>query len=71
MLLPVKKPTILILVIHVSCMFCIFCGPSIDRGGHITVFVLKDPDCPSPVKQFNVVLRTDYDIWFKDIIMYT
>ena len=37
---------------------CIFCGPTIDRGGHITVFVLKDPDCPSPVKQFNVILRT-------------
>ena len=28
-------------------------------AGCIPVFVQKDPDCPSSLKQFNVVLRTE------------
>ena len=56
---PVKNLPSLYWSYMMSCIFYSFYAASKSGAGHIPVFAHKDPDCPSPLEQFNVVLRTD------------
>ena len=56
--------TILVLAIYAELYILLFYEPPFITGGRIPVFVQKDPDCPSPLKQFNVV------VWYYGIVYY-
>ena len=43
--------------------------PPLTGAGHIPIFAHKDPDCPFPLEQFNVVLRTVSLIMFQKYVL--